>query len=71
MTRENFDKAKAILKDIYSLENIKSEYKDRHWVSFYGAVVKEQPINTGMLRDDFEKFIDAEIAKLEEESKKL
>ena len=71
MTRETFDIAKGILADIDSLKNIKSEYKNRHWISFYGAEVKEQHISDGILRDDLEKFIDAEITKLEEELKKL
>ena len=71
MTRETFDIAKDILADIDSLKNIKSEYNDNHWISFYGAVVKLQPISDGILRDDLEKFIDAEIAKLEEELEKL
>ena len=71
MTKETFDKAKDILADISSLKNIKVEYNDRHWISFYGAVVKEQPISDGILRSDLEKFIDVEIAKLEEELEKL
>lgn len=71
MTRETFAMAKKILADIDTLKNIKSEYKDKHWISFYGAVVKEQPISNGILREDLEKFIDAEIAKLEEELKNL
>ena len=71
MTRENFDIAKDILADIDSLKNIKSEYENRHWVAFYGAVEKCQPISDGMLRDDLEKFIDVEIAKLEEKFEKL
>ena len=71
MTRGTFYIAEGILRDIESLKNIKSEYKDKHWISFYGAVVKEQPISDGILREDLEKFIDAEITKLEEELKKL
>ena len=71
MTRETFDIARDILADINSLKNIKAEYNDRHWISFYGAVVKEQPISNGTLRTDLEKFIDVEIAKLEEELEKL
>ena len=71
MTRENFDIARDILADIESLKNIKSEYENGHWISFYGAVVKEQPISDGILRADLEKFIDVEIAKLEEELEKL
>ena len=71
MTRKTFDIAKNILADINSLKNIKAEYNDRHWISFYGAAVKEQPISDGILRDDLEKFIDVEIAKLEEELEKL
>ena len=71
MTKETFDIAKEILADINSLNNIKAEYNDSHWISFYGAAVKEQPISNGILRDDLEKFIDAEIAKLEEELEKL
>ena len=72
MTRETFEKAKDILADIGSLKNIKKECNDRHWISFYGAAVKEQPISGyGILREDLEKFIDVEIAKLEEELEKL
>lgn len=71
MTRENFDIARDILEDIDSLKNIKSEYENGHWIAFYGAVVKEQPISDGILRADLEKFIDVEIAKLEEELEKL
>ncbi len=71
MTRETFEKAKDILADIVSLKEIKSEYENKHWISFYGAVVKEQPISDGILRRDLEKFIDAEIAKLEKELEKL
>lgn len=71
MTRKTFDIARDILSDINSLKNIKDEYNNKHWVSFYGACVKEQPISDGMLRDDLEKFIDVEIAKLEEELEKL
>lgn len=71
MTRETFDKAKDILADIESLKNIKSEYKNKHWISFYGAVVKEQPISASIFRDDLEKFIDVEIAKLEKEFEDL
>ena len=71
MTRETFDIARDILADIDSLKNIKSEYENRHWISFYGAVVKDQPISGGILRGDLEKFIDEEITKLEEELKKL
>lgn len=71
MTRETFDVAREILADLDSLNNIKAEYKDRHWISFYGASVKEQPISDGILRADLEKFIDVEIAKLEEELEKL
>lgn len=71
MTRETIEKAKDIIDDIRSLKNIKSEYKNDHWISFYGAEVKEQPIANGILRDDLEKFIDDEIAKLEKELEKL
>jgi hypothetical protein len=71
MTKETFEKAKKIIADIQSLKNIKSEYENRHWISFYGAVVKEQPISDGILRDDLEKFVDDEIAKLEKELEKL
>lgn len=72
MTRETFEKAKDILADIGSLKNIKKEYSDRHWISFYGASVKEQPISgCGILIEDLEKFIDDEIAKLEEALEKL
>lgn len=72
MTKETFEKAKDILADIVSLKNIKKEYDYRHWISFYGASVKEQPISSyGILREDLEKFIDVEIAKLEEELEKL
>ena len=72
MTRETFEKAKDILADISSLKNIKKEYNDRHWISFYGAEVKEQPISSyGILSEDLKKFIDDEIAKLEKELEKL
>jgi len=71
MTKETFEKAKDILADIGSLKNIKKEYSDRHWIAFYGASVKEQPISDGILREDLEKFIDDEIAKLEKELEKL
>lgn len=71
MTKETFEKAKNIIYDIQSLKNIKSEYENRHWISFYGAEVKEQPISHGILRDDLKKFIDDEIAKLEKELEKM
>jgi hypothetical protein len=71
MTRETFDIARNILADIESLKNIKCEYEARHWVSFYGAEVKEQPITNGTLRADLKKFIDDEIVKLEKELEKL
>lgn len=71
MKRETFDKAIDILADIKALKNMKAEYNDGHWVAFYGASIKEQPISDGMLRADLEKFIDEEIAKLEEEFEKL
>lgn len=71
MTREIFEKAKNIIDDIQSLKNIKSEYNNRHWISFYGAEVKEQPITNGILRNDLEKFVDDEISKLEKELEKL
>lgn len=71
MTIETFKKAENIIADIQSLKNIKSEYKNRHWISFYGAEVKEQSITNGILRADLEKFVDDEIAKLEKELEKL
>ena len=71
MTRETFDIARNILADIESLKNIKCEYEARHWVSFYGAALKEQPISNGTLRADLEKFIDDEIVKLEKELEEL
>ncbi len=71
MTRETFNIARNILADIESLKNIKCEYEARHWVSFYGAEVKEQPITDGTLRADLKKFIDDEIVKLEKELEKL
>lgn len=71
MTRETFEKAKDIINDIQSLKNIKCEYESRHWVSFYGAEVKEQSITSGILRKDLEKFIDDEIVKLEKELREL
>ena len=72
MTRETFDIARNILADIESLKNIKCEYEARHWVSFYGAEVKGQPIATyGTLRADLKKFIDDEIVKLEKELEEL
>lgn len=72
MTRETFDIARDILADIESLKNIECEYEARHWVSFYGAEVKEQPIaKFGILRADLKKFIDDEIVKLEKELEKL
>lgn len=71
MTRETFEKAENIIADIQSLKNIKSEYKNRHWISFYGAEVGEQTITNGILRADLEKFVDDEIAKLEKELEKL
>lgn len=71
MTRENFDIARDILADINSLKNIKAEYDNHHWISFYGASIREQPISNGILRADLERFIDAEIVKLEKELEKL
>ena len=71
MTKETFEKARDIISDIQSLKNIKCEYESRHWVSFYGAEVKEQPIANGILRKDLEKFIDDEIVKLEKELREL
>ena len=72
MTRETFDIARNILADIESLKNIKCEYEARHWVSFYGAEVKEQPITKyGTLIADLKKFIDDEIVKLEKELEEL
>lgn len=72
MTRETFEKAKNILKDLDTLKHIKCEFIDGHWVSFFGAAVKEQPITgSGSLREDLEKFVDDEIAKLEKELEKL
>ena len=71
MTKETFEKAKDIIIDIQSLKNIKREYKNGHWISFYGAEVKEQPVTNGILRDDLEKFVDDEIIKLEIELEKL
>lgn len=71
MTRETFEKANNIIDDIQSLKNIKSEYNNRHWISFYGAEVKEQPITNGILRNDLERFVDDEISKLEKELEKL
>ena len=71
MTKETFEKAKNIINDIQSLKNIKSEYENRHWVSFYGAEVEEQPVTSGILRDDLKKFVDDEITKLEKELEKL
>lgn len=71
MTKETFDIAKDIISDINSLKEIKTEYNNRHWISFLGAVVREQPISDGILRRDLEKFIDAEIEKLEKELEKL
>ena len=71
MTKETFEKAKNIINDIQSLKNIKSEYENRHWVSFYGAEVEEHPVTSGILRDDLKKFVDDEITKLEKELEKL
>lgn len=71
MTKETFDIAKDIISDINSLKEIKTEYNNGHWISFLGAVVREQPISDGILRRDLEKFIDAEIEKLEKELEKL
>ncbi len=71
MTKETFSKAKDIIADIQSLKNIKNEYENRHWISFYGAEVKEQPITGRILRGDLEKFVDDEISKLEKELEKL
>lgn len=71
MTKETFEKAKDIMADIQSLKNIKSEYENNHWVSFYVAEVREQPVTNGILRNDLEKFVDDEIAKLEKELEEL
>jgi hypothetical protein len=71
MTKETFEKAKNIITDIQSLKNIKSEYENRNWISFYGATVGEQLVTGRILRDDLEKFVVDEIAKLEKELEKL
>ena len=72
MTRETFYIADNILADINSLKKIKREYEARHWVSFYGEEVEEQPITKyGTLRADLKKFIDDEIVKLEKELEEL
>ena len=71
MTKQTFDIAKNILADINTLKNIKGEYNDDHYISFYGETVKEQPISNGMLRDDLERFIDTKIAELEDRFERL
>lgn len=71
MTKQTFDIAKDILADINSLKNIKGEYNDDHYISFYGETVKEQRISSGILRDDLEKFIDMKIAELEDRFERL
>ncbi len=71
MKRETFEKARDILDDINSLKSIKAEYSDRNWIAFCGAVGKIQSISSSTLKDDLKKFIDVELAKLEEELEKL
>lgn len=71
MTEENFLLAEKLRADIKSLKNIQKEFENHHWISFYGAHVKEQPISNGILREDLEKFIDKEIDKLAKEFEKL
>ena len=71
MTKETFELASDLIDDINTLKQIKSEYDNSHWVGFYGAEVKEQPISNSILRDDLEKFIDVELTKLQLELEKL
>ena len=71
MTKDAFNQAKDLMSDIKSLKNIQCEFNDRHWVSFYGAVVKEQSVISNMLKDDLKVFVTKEIEKLEKEFEKL
>ena len=71
MTIETFAKARDIMNDIKSLQNIKSEFENNHGVSLYGTYKGEQPITNKILRDDLEKFVDDGIIKLTRELEKL
>lgn len=66
MTRETFNTASNILADISFLKDIKAEYTNRRDSVSYGGL-----INNKKVRDDLKKFVDGEIAKLEEEFEKL
>ena len=73
MTREKFDKAKDLVRDIDNLKKIIKTIEARHWVGF---VCAEESANIFEMQSDifdydFETFIRAEKDKLLKELDKL
>lgn len=73
MTKEDYELAHDLVRDIETLENIQYSQKAQHWVNFTTA---DMPTETlGMYStefiDDFEEWVEAEIKKLEDKLSKL
>lgn len=71
MTKETYNKARGLMKDLESLNDIEYEHTQRHCVGFYGVMVKEKFIMSNTLREDFKKFVREEIEKLNNELEQL
>lgn len=73
MTKEVYLSASEITHDIDMLEEVQFTFQHNRWVGFVTAdnSAKILPMESKMLKKDFEEFVNSEIKKLNDELEKL
>ena len=73
MTKEAYLRASELTHDIDTLEEVQFTFQHNRWVGFVTADNSEKilPMESKMLKKDFEEFVNTEIKKLNEELEKL
>lgn len=73
MTKEAYLRASKIATDIDMLEEVQFTFQHNRWVGFVTADNSAEilPIESKTLQKDFEKFVNSEIKKLNDELEKL
>ena len=73
MTKEAYLRASKISNDIDMLEEVQFTFQHNRWVGFVTAdnSAKILPIESKTLQEDFEKFVNSEIKKLNDELETL
>lgn len=73
MTREDYELAHDLVRDLETLENIQYSQKAQHWVNFITADMPMERLGMYSTEfiDDFEEWVEAETKKLEDKLSKL